>query len=153
LDYVDPEHIYLGGHSTGGTLALLVAEYSDRFRSVFSFGPIADISKYGTDSVFLPFETSIPNELKVRSPIHWLSSVKKPTWVFEGTVKANINALRIMAKTTDNPNIHFIEIKDANHFSGLAPTQELIAKKIIQDTGELNNISITEDEVNRNFIQ
>ena len=38
--FVDPQRIYLGGHSTGGTLVLLVAECSGRFRAVFSFGPV-----------------------------------------------------------------------------------------------------------------
>jgi hypothetical protein len=58
-----------------------------------------------------------------------------------------------MAKVSINPNIHFIEIKNANHFSTLAPTNELIAKKILQDTGEASSISFSEDEVNRNFMQ
>lgn len=30
LPYVDPDRIYLGGHSTGGTRALLAAEYTDK---------------------------------------------------------------------------------------------------------------------------
>lgn len=46
-EYVDPERIYLGGHSTGGTLVLLAAEYSDRFRAVFAFGPTSDVLSYG----------------------------------------------------------------------------------------------------------
>ena len=37
-----------------------------------------------------------------------------------------------MAKVSINPNIHFIEIKNANHFSTLAPTNELIAKKFFK---------------------
>ena len=32
VDYVDPSRIYLGGHSTGGTLALLVAEAGASFQ-------------------------------------------------------------------------------------------------------------------------
>ena len=36
LEYVDPKQIYLGGHSTGGTLALLVAAASPRFKAVIS---------------------------------------------------------------------------------------------------------------------
>src|SRR5262245_2842526 len=42
--FVDPQRIYLGGLSTGGTLVLLVAASSDRFRAVFSFGPADDVS-------------------------------------------------------------------------------------------------------------
>ena len=52
FDYVDPDQIYLGGHSTGGTLALLVAESTDRFRAIFSFGPVANMRNYGTDILF-----------------------------------------------------------------------------------------------------
>src|SRR4051794_27360337 len=43
---VDPQRIYLGGHSTGGTLVLLVAESTDRFRAVFSFAPVSDVAAY-----------------------------------------------------------------------------------------------------------
>jgi len=39
LDYVDPKRIYLGGHSTGGTLALLVAESDAGFRAIFCVRP------------------------------------------------------------------------------------------------------------------
>ncbi len=46
-DFVDPQRIYLGGHSTGGTLVLLAAASSDRFRAVFSFGPTDDVGGYG----------------------------------------------------------------------------------------------------------
>ena len=42
--HVDPKRIYLGGPSTGGTLVMLVAESSDRFRAAFSFGPAESIT-------------------------------------------------------------------------------------------------------------
>lgn len=152
LDFVDPKRIYLGGHSTGGTLVLLVAEYSDRFRSVFSFGPVADVSSYGADSGFLPFNTSIKNEVKLRSPIYWLSSIKSPVWVFEGT-EGNIDSLKAMAKISTNAHVHFIAIRGANHFATLAPTNQLIARKILQDTGEFSNLSFSEEEVRQNVMQ
>src|SRR5213078_4101010 len=63
-DYVDPRRIYLGGHSTGGTLVLLAAECSDRFRAVFSFGPVDDVAGY--EPQYLPFDTSNPREVELR---------------------------------------------------------------------------------------
>ena len=36
---VDPNRIYLGGHSTGGTMVLIESEYTDRFRAVFHSAP------------------------------------------------------------------------------------------------------------------
>lgn len=148
-DYVDPKRIFLGGHSTGGTLVLLVAESSNRFRAVFSFGPVADVSGYGADSGFLPFNISNRQEVKMRSPGYWLSSIRSPTWIFEGTDRGNIDSLRLMAKASTNSNAHFIEIEGMDHFATLAPTNEIIAQKILQDTAEVSNISFSKDEVNR----
>lgn len=149
--YVDPNRIFLGGHSTGGTLALLVAESSNRFRGVFSFGPVADVSIYGSDSGFLPFDISNSNEVQLRSPKYWLSSIQSPVWVFEGDKKGNIEDLKTMAKISTNPKIHFIEVKNTDHFGILAPTNEILAKKIIQDTGDVSNIAFSEAEVNKAF--
>src|SRR5690606_3682486 len=47
LPYVDPQRIYLGGHSTGATLALLVAASGASVNAVVALGPVADISGYG----------------------------------------------------------------------------------------------------------
>src|SRR6185312_17088950 len=54
--YVDPARIYLGGHSTGGTMALLESEYSARFRAVFSFGPVADPKHYSEQVIDFPYD-------------------------------------------------------------------------------------------------
>ena len=148
---VDTNHIYLGGHSTGGTLALLVAEVPNRFRAVFAYGLAADVAGYGEDSGFLPFDLHNRQEVKLRSPVYWLCSVQSPVWVFEGTRQSNISSLRAMARKSTNPKAHFIEIKGADHFADLAPTNELIAKKILQDTGETSNLTFSADEVNQNF--
>ena len=65
-DYVDPKRIYLGGHSTGGTLVLLVAECSDHFRAVFSFGPVADITHY-PDQFIPSVNTANLREVELRA--------------------------------------------------------------------------------------
>ena len=72
--YVDPGRIYLGGHSTGGTLVLLVAECSDRFRAVFSFGPADDVRGYGPE--YVTFDASNPKEAELRSPVYWLKGIR-----------------------------------------------------------------------------
>jgi alpha/beta superfamily hydrolase len=140
--YVDPQRIYLGGHSTGGTLALLVAQSSKRFRAVFSFGPVEAVSSYGQDSGLLPFDLANPEEVKVRSPIYWLESIQSPTWVFEGT-DGNIDSLRAMAKQSTNPQIQWVELSGMDHFNMLAPVNEIIAQKIMQDTGKESNLAFS----------
>ena len=144
-DYVDPNRIYLGGHSTGGTLALLVAESSDRFRSVFAFGPTDDIRGYGQEN--LPFPISNRKEAELRSPVKWLTAIHSPTFVFEGTSRANYDALQSLSHANRNPLVHFYPLKGASHFSGLARVNQLIAAKILADDGPIPTIGFKLDEL------
>jgi dienelactone hydrolase len=146
-DHVDAKRIYLGGHSTGGTLVLLTGEYSDRFRAVFSFGPADDVGNYPPQ--YTPFNTSDRREVELRSPIHWLHSIKSPVFVFEGAIQGNTDALNAMKAATSNPKVHFFVVAGADHFSILAPTTRLVAEKILADDGEPCNIAFTSDELNR----
>lgn len=147
--YVDPERIYLGGHSTGGTLVLLVAECSDRFRAVFSFGPVGEITDYPPD--MLPFDPSDPREFELRSPGRWLHSIRTPVFVFEGMEDGNAAALAAMARASSNPLAHFLAIPNVDHFSVLAPMNELIAETLASGNGDLSKLALTQDEVNLIF--
>lgn len=148
-DFVDPERIYLGGHSTGGTLVLLVAACSDRFRAVFSFGPVHDILGYPAE--FLPFDTANPQELALRSPGRWLQAMKSPVFVFEGVHQGNIASLTTMARASRNPLVHFYSVQGADHFSILFPVTRLVADKILRDDARTMNLTFTEPELNGLF--
>lgn len=148
--FVDPNRIYLGGHSTGGTLVLLVAASSDRFRAVFSFGPVADVAGY--DSELLPFDTSDERELALRSPGHWLHSIRVPVFVFEGTQdNSNSYDLQAMAQASTNAKVRFHTVKGADHFSVLGPTNKLIADEILRDEGPTTNLAFDEEQLSRPF--
>ncbi|HSI33060.1 MAG: alpha/beta hydrolase family protein [Phycisphaerae bacterium] len=137
---VDPQRIYLGGHSTGGTLALLVAECSPRFKAVFSFGPVGDVSGYGPE--YLPFDATDAKAVSVRSPMYWLPDITSPTFVIEGVNQGNVDSLRAMKQVNENPAVRFFEVPGANHFSVLRPVQNLLAKKILA-----GSVEVTEEEV------
>jgi acetyl esterase/lipase len=146
--YVDPARTYLGGHSSGGTMVLLVAECSDRFRAVFSFGPTNDVSGYAGYPGLLPFDVDNPSEIRMRSPGYWLESIQSPVWVMEGVERtSNIKALRTMSSASTSPKAHFIEVRGVNHFSILAPTNEVIAKKILTDTSDVSEFSLSSDDI------
>jgi len=149
VDYVDPACLYLGGHSTGGTLVLLVAASSDRFRGVFSFGPVDDVSGYG--SQYLPFNTWNRREIELRSPIYRLHSVRSPTFVFEGSGRGNLASLQAMSAASSNPLLQFHSVQGANHFSILEPTTRTIAAKILRDKGPKTNITFTANELDQPF--
>ena len=142
--YVDPSRIYLGGHSTGGTLALLVAEKSARFRAIFAFGPVPDVRGY---SHAIPVALNDDMQARLRSPAYWLASIHSPVFVFEGDHQANTYALHELAGINHNPGVQFHVIPRATHFSTLTPTTALIAGKIVRDTGASTNIAFSDREL------
>ena len=146
LDYVDPERIYLGGHSTGGTLALLVAESTNCFRTVFSLGPVSDVRSYGSQQ--LVFDAADFREAGLRAPMRWLQFVRNPTFVLEGgEPRSNISELKVLARANSNAFIHFQPVPGGNHFSIIRPVTRLIAKKILEDTGVSPKIGISDEEL------
>jgi len=147
-DFVDPKRIYLGGHSTGGTLALLAAESSDRFRAVFALGPVARAVDYPRE--YLPFRRSKRIERDLRAPILWLHCIHTPTFVFEGAdPPGNYDSLMELGGATTNPNLLVFPVDGGTHFTIIAPVTELIAGKILNDQGPQSNIEFTSDELSR----
>ena len=146
--YVDPARIYLGGHSTGGTLALLTAEFRNPFRAVFAFGAVGDVSGYGTNLLPVDFSKTDQRERTLRSPGYWLASARGVVFVIEGTgAPGNISALNAMQRTSQNPALHFISVAGASHFSVLAPSNEVIARKILNDLPSHQQFEMTGTEL------
>lgn len=130
LSYVDPEQIYLGGHSTGGTMVMLVAAQTDRYKAVFALGPVASAKQYGGDYVYCP---NTITEMHYRSPINWLHCVKNPMYVMEGAIDGNWEgAIDVMAEENTNPNIKFFKVNGHDHFSVIAPVAEKLAEQIVK---------------------
>lgn len=146
VSYVDPHRIYLGGHSTGGTLALLTAECTTKFRAVFALGPVSRISDYG-EEFGLTEKQALRREIELRSPIKWLQDIKSPTFVMEGTIEANTGAIQEMRQASRNPQLKLLKIEGATHFSEVAPTNALLAQKIGADSGPTCKIELTETEL------
>jgi dipeptidyl aminopeptidase/acylaminoacyl peptidase len=131
LPYVDPGRIYLGGHSTGGTLALLVAETDNRFAAVFAFGPVTSVDRYPAPLIPDALRTADARELRLRSPIHWLAGVSTPTYLIEGdTAPGNAGELEELCATR-NPLVHCISAEGFDHFSVLWPVSRTIAARLV----------------------
>jgi acetyl esterase/lipase len=137
-DGVDPERIYLGGHSTGGTLALLIAETTNKFRAVFAFGPVADAHSYGSDPPVL----SDAREARVRSPVHFMATIRTPTFIIEGSTSANARDLTQLARAAGAAPVKTFKVEGADHFKVLAPITTLLARKMLTDTIELTDAEL-----------
>jgi dipeptidyl aminopeptidase/acylaminoacyl peptidase len=138
---VDPDRIYLGGHSTGGTLAVLVAASTDRFRAVFAFGPVSDPRSYGSSGC-LPLGAS-DQEVAVRVPIHFIDEVSTPTFLIEGSVNSNGPSVRALHAARETAPVQAVLVPGMDHFSVLAPGTEIVAAAILGDTGARAQLRIT----------
>lgn len=128
LPYVDPQQIYLGGHSVGGTLALLVAAMDKNpFKAVIAFGPVHSAIQYGEEN--MPINVEDKNEMVGRAPIVFLNSIETDTWVIEGK-DGNIEALQLMEKHNQNRKVRFVELP-GDHFGILAAANAVVAKRIM----------------------
>lgn len=152
IPYIDPKRIYVVGHSTGGTRALLASEYSDKFRAVFSLGGIPDLKlrTSGNMIVELPFDENNEEEFNVRSVYRYIKSIKTPTFYFEGRdyFWNEFNELRGAAMVHDIP-LKIYSIKNGDHFNIIVPVSKLIKDKILLDTNtnEESNIHFTNADI------
>ena len=147
LPWIDPSRIYLGGHSTGGTLVLLAAaQVGTRYRAVFSFGPVDDVAGYGGNFIYC--DPTDQDEMRLRSPIFWLDDIKVPTWVIEGERDpSNVSSLNEMKASCKNPLVRFRAVPGASHFSVLGPVNSLIASRLLDDTVSAATFDLTESEL------
>jgi dipeptidyl aminopeptidase/acylaminoacyl peptidase len=130
---VDPTRIYLGGHSTGATLALLVAASRPRVRAVFAFGPVDQIASYGRTGTALDHANS--DEVSIRSPATWLRDVTARVFVIEGETSGNAACFEPLRAAAGKASVQFLRVRGATHFSTLAPITELIAARIMREAG------------------
>ena len=140
--HVDADRVYLGGHSTGATLALLVAAATDQFAGVFAFGPVSEPGYYGED--ILTFDPFDDREYNLRSPIHHLDAIRSPTWIIEGE-GGNSDQLPLLDRRTENPQLRFVLVPGADHFDVLAPLNHLIANRIGESSE--SDLALTAEEL------
>jgi len=152
LPYVDPQRIYVGGHSTGGTMTLLAAVSSDQFRAAFSFGGMIDgVETLGDGEGYgnTPYNPNSNLDHRLRSPMRYASFIRRPTFYFEGGEyydegSAGLMELRALERFE---SFHL----PGDHFDILHPITQLIAEKISQDTGSHCNIRFSESELRRRY--
>lgn len=142
--FIDPDQIYLGGHSTGGTLVLLVAAATDMFRGVISFGPVEDPHFYGDDTLL--HRRGIVRERTLRAPINYMDFIRTPTVVVEGTLGNLGSLVQLQSAALNNSSLSFVMVPAMDHFEVLSPVNAVLAKKIIS-LPPTENLTLTVDEL------
>jgi dienelactone hydrolase len=82
---VDPNRIFVAGHSVGGTLAMLSAMTSKRFLACASFSGSPDQPVWVREQEGVaPFDIDDMNEMAMRSPLAYPKSFKCPARLYWG---------------------------------------------------------------------
>jgi dipeptidyl aminopeptidase/acylaminoacyl peptidase len=87
LTYVDADHIFVAGHSSGAAEAMLVALMPSPFKAAASFGGYVDQAFFLNSPQWrplLPYDTDDTREAWLRSPIHYAASLHCPLYAFVG---------------------------------------------------------------------
>ncbi|MHB1426761.1 MAG: alpha/beta hydrolase family protein [Gemmataceae bacterium] len=86
LSYVDSNRIYVAGHSVGGTLTMLAAMTSNRFRAAASFSGSPDQASWARlQPGVVPFDPADEREFQMRSPLAFPRSFKCPVRLYFGS--------------------------------------------------------------------
>ncbi len=86
LRYVRADRLFLAGHSVGGTLTMLAAMRTSRFRAAASFSGSPDQMAWGkAQPKLVPFDLNDASEFNIRSPIAYPSSFQVPTRLYFGS--------------------------------------------------------------------
>jgi dienelactone hydrolase len=122
---VDPRRIFLAGHSSGATTALLAAMASPRFRAVASFSGSPDqaiFTKYGMKPEQIPFDATDQREIEMRSPLAFAASLKLPARLYFGNkephFRLSTQRLADIARAHGG-DVQAIEV-EGSHFSAFA---------------------------------
>jgi hypothetical protein len=141
LPYVDPARLYVVGHNTGGTLAMLIAEAPSRARAVFALGGPTNVERVVAEGAYStaspPFPVKRAGEAVFRSPNYFISTIRTPTFYFEGlrtsVYAADANLMAVTARMVGVP-FSAQTIAGGNNATIVTPLLGLIARKILADS-------------------
>ncbi len=142
---VDPARVYVAGHSTGGTMALMAAVLSPRLKGAYVFGPVHDVSEYAP---YVPLlGRARGTELWLRNPVSYVEHLRVPTQVIEGSDHGNMDAFEPLRVAAKGAPLSFLAVPGATHFSVLAPVTEVLAKRLMEAKAEAPAVRLTDAEV------
>ena len=122
LRYVDPERLYVAGHSSGGTMALMAASHDPRIRGCVAYAPACDIRTRVNRLGVLEMSVRVPGFgpfLTTCSPIEYTSTLHCPVLLFHADNDGNVPRSDVegyqakLSKT--NPDVTYSRVPDGGH--------------------------------------
>jgi dienelactone hydrolase len=127
MPHVDGQRVYIAGHSVGGTITLLTAMTSNRFRAAASFSGSPDQVAWARgQSEVVPFDPNNKMEFQLRSPLAYPRSFKCPVRMFYGSQEflfsSSSQKTAQLAKAA-NLDVEAVQVP-GDHFSAVDPAMQ-----------------------------
>lgn len=132
---IDPSRIYTAGHSSAGTISLLVAEREPRVRAAVAYAPASDVEKFLGEVKVGALASIIPDYrefLKRTSPQAGAKELHCPLFLFHAeddkVVPISYSEDFVKEVSRHNSSVTFVQAAQGGHFSAIS--EEGIPKAI-----------------------
>ncbi len=123
---IDPERIYTAGHSSAGTLSLLVAEHDPRIKGCIAYAPCTDVVKRIGPQHTQAIARSVPGFEKFlteSSPLTHVHGLKCPVFLFHAQDDRNVpigeSAHFVTELKRTNPQVTFVRVQSGGHHDAM----------------------------------
>jgi dienelactone hydrolase len=122
---VDPDRIFIAGHSSAATLALLVAEYEPRIKACAAYAPVADVEARLAE-VIPQLDGALPGYrefLHFSSPKTHADKLRCPVFLFHAEDDRNVpisqctDFAALLKKT--NPKVTLVTTDSGDHYDSM----------------------------------
>ena len=123
---VDPKRLYTAGHSSAGTLSLLVAENEPSLAACIAYAPCSDVRRRLGDGGIRPLDARIPGFgafIDRTSPINGASRLRCPLFLFHSREDKNVPIAESAAFAQEvqkvNPSVAFVQAEHGDHYNSM----------------------------------
>ncbi|MFM9966104.1 MAG: prolyl oligopeptidase family serine peptidase [Planctomycetaceae bacterium] len=124
---VDPNRIFIAGHSSAGTLALLAASYEPRLKGCVAYCPRSDVVAQFRDVLAQPgVDRTLPNLrnfAQQSSPLVQVSRVSCPIFLFHAADDSNVPVIESRAFNqllkNNNKRVDYFEVPNGDHYDSM----------------------------------
>ncbi len=126
LPFVDPHRLYSAGHSSAGTMSLLLAEHDARIKACIAYAPVCYVPQQVGPKIISVFSGILPDyaQFLVRSsPSTNVHTLHCPLFLFHADDDANvptsdnISFARLVTQT--NHHVTFVRVATGNHYQSM----------------------------------
>lgn len=123
---VDPHRLYAAGHSSAGTLSLLVAENEPRIVACIAYAPCCNVPKHLGPRVLRALDSALPGEqdfLTRRSPNTGVAKLTCPLFLFHADDDSTVPAAEVEEFAgliqKSNPYVTYVRVPSGGHYDSM----------------------------------